>query len=169
MTLHKTALLLIALFAFYSLNAIGQTLEDDIGAAFDALEAVKYETEGDDRLDSDERDQLRENIKKEVVSRSNSRRRRTQGDHFNEAVEDEFYSDDIYEHFEECPTCNPIINRLLRRTGIERISLARVSQRPSIAVQCTTNVGACPMLVQIPSGSPCYCVTPYGTVWGVGQ
>jgi hypothetical protein len=38
-----------------------------------------------------------------------------------------------------------------------------------MARACVTNFGACPMLVAIPRGQPCYCQNPYGQVWGVSR
>lgn len=37
------------------------------------------------------------------------------------------------------------------------------------ASACFTNLGACPMAVSIPGGSPCYCPTYAGLVWGVAR
>lgn len=40
---------------------------------------------------------------------------------------------------------------------------------PQIARFCTTPLGACPMMIAIPSGSRCHCAMPYGPVFGVAR
>lgn len=40
---------------------------------------------------------------------------------------------------------------------------------PQIARFCTTPLGACPMMVAIPSGSRCHCAMPFGPVFGVAR
>ena len=40
---------------------------------------------------------------------------------------------------------------------------------PQIARFCTTPLGACPMIVAIPSGSRCHCTMPYGPVFGIAR
>lgn len=42
----------------------------------------------------------------------------------------------------------------------------RQQYRNTLATICTTPVGACPMGVAIPRGSPCYCPTLMGPMWG---
>lgn len=34
---------------------------------------------------------------------------------------------------------------------------------------CSTNFGPCPMMVRVPIGTSCYCMTPAGQVWGIAQ
>lgn len=45
----------------------------------------------------------------------------------------------------------------------------KAAPQPQIARFCTTALGACPMMVRIPSGSRCHCVMPYGPVFGVAR
>lgn len=41
--------------------------------------------------------------------------------------------------------------------------------RPVAASACTTPHGACPMGIAIAVGSPCYCPSMYGPVWGISR
>ncbi|WP_425466366.1 eCIS core domain-containing protein [Pseudorhodoferax soli] len=41
--------------------------------------------------------------------------------------------------------------------------------RPVGATACTTSYGACPMGIAIAAGSPCYCPSMYGPVWGIAR
>jgi hypothetical protein len=40
---------------------------------------------------------------------------------------------------------------------------------PPPAWRCATQYGVCPLGQALPSGSPCYCPTYYGPVWGRAQ
>jgi hypothetical protein len=41
--------------------------------------------------------------------------------------------------------------------------------QPTPANVCATNVGACPMRQAVPQGSPCYCMTPRGSIAGIAR
>lgn len=63
--------------------------------------------------------------------------------------------------------------RTSARTPAKTRGLALPQPKPApqqqIARFCTTALGACPMMVRIPSGSRCHCVMPYGPVFGVAR
>jgi len=160
---------LTAFMAFGLLSSVladQEDLEELIDAAFEAVQMTKYETDRDDELSEREEKEIKRNTRRQIRRHADR-----DGDldadsiHFVDSVRDAYDSSEYYEHVQTCKVCNPFVNRLLRSTGIDRVSRVERIACPA-ATHCFTRYGACAMGVVTVEHSMCYCPTVSGPVWG---
>ena len=164
--MHKIFFLAVLALLPAKVLAGSENAEAFFEAAWNSVETVKGGS-----LDSSEVDQLKKNATREARKRFDEYLDPDDNaSHFVKSVNEYWDDGELIEHLSICRVCNPIVKNLVSRTGIPPVPF--INNRPyqrSIAQACITPFGTCPMAISIPVGSPCYCPTIQGPVWGQAQ